>query len=178
MQITLKPGTVIEVDKSLQPLTMRKFETGATRNIDLNKFDYEGFLSPLVLQKFGQYMHSHRKQADGQLRDSDNWQKGIPKEAYIKSGWRHFFDWWKEHRGYKTMDGLEGAICALMFNAMGYLHEHLKEKQIGTRGDCEGGPRSESGVLPVPGGLQPDVLGVRATMAEGLSTCGCETSHR
>ena len=29
---------------------MRKFETGATRNDDSNKYDYEGFLSPLILK--------------------------------------------------------------------------------------------------------------------------------
>ena len=105
---------------------MRKFDSGATRDTDENKYDYEGFLSPLVLERFGQYMHKHRKQADGSLRDSDNWQKGIPKEAYMKSGWRHFFTWWQEHRGIKTPDGLEDNLCALIFNVQGYLHEVLK----------------------------------------------------
>jgi hypothetical protein len=74
-------------------------------------------------------MHKHRQQADGTLRDSDNWQKGIPLPVYMKSGFRHFFDWWKEHRGIPTAEGLEDAICALIFNAGGYLHERLKERQ-------------------------------------------------
>ena len=107
---------------------MRKFKTGATRDTDNNKLDYEGFLSPLVLERFAEYMHENRIQADGNLRDSDNWQKGIPQKEYMKSGFRHFFAWWKEHRGHKTPDGIEKNICALMFNAMGYLHEILKEK--------------------------------------------------
>jgi hypothetical protein len=119
---------------------VRKFTTGATRDTDTGKFDYEGFLSPLVLERFGQYMHKHRKQADGTLRDSDNWQKGIPLTAYIKSGWRHFFDWWRIHRGLKASnpsgkvqdftfgEELEESICALLFNAFGYLHEVLKAK--------------------------------------------------
>lgn len=105
---------------------MRQFSTGATRNSDENKYDYEGFLSPLVLERFAQYMHKHRVQADGKLRDSDNWQKGIPKEAYMKSGWRHFFSWWKSHRGLKTEEDIEESLCALLFNIQGYLHEHLK----------------------------------------------------
>lgn len=105
---------------------MRKFETGATRDTDINKPDYEGFLSPLVIERYGRYMNKHRKQADGKLRDSDNWQKGIPKEAYMKSAWRHFIDMWKEHRGIITKDGIEEALCALLFNVSGYLHEHLK----------------------------------------------------
>jgi hypothetical protein len=37
-------------------------------------------------------------------------------------------DWWKEHRGMTTSEGLEDALCALMFNVQGYLHEHLKKK--------------------------------------------------
>lgn len=107
---------------------VRQFDSGATRNLDDGKFDYEGFLSPLVLERYAQYMHKHRQQADGSLRDSDNWQKGIPRPVYIKSAFRHFLDWWKEHREIATVEGLEDAICALMFNAGGYLHEHLKAK--------------------------------------------------
>lgn len=108
---------------------VRKFNTGATRDTDIGKNDYEGFLSPLVIKRFGDYMSKHRVQSDGTLRDSDNWQKGIPKDAYMKSGWRHFIDWWQEHRGYKSKDGIEEALCALMFNIMGYLHEYLKERE-------------------------------------------------
>lgn len=63
---------------------MRHFPTGATRNLDDDKIDFEGFLSPLVIERYGQYMHRHRVQADGILRDSDNWQRGIPLSAYMK----------------------------------------------------------------------------------------------
>lgn len=105
---------------------MRKFDTGATRNDNLDQHDYEGFLSPLVIEAFGRYMHKHRLQADGTMRDGDNWQKGIPKTSYIKSAWRHFLLWWKIHRGYAPADDLEEALCALFFNVQGYLHESLK----------------------------------------------------
>lgn len=106
---------------------MRHFSTGATRNSDDGKYDFEGFYHPLVMERFSKYMHKHRVQADGKLRDSDNWQKGIPKEAYMKSGFRHFFSWWKVHRGLKDED-IEESICALIFNAQGYLFELLKKK--------------------------------------------------
>lgn len=107
---------------------MREFETGATRDTDDGKYDYEGFLSPLVLERFGEYMHKHRIQADGTLRDSDNWQKGIPFVAYMKSGWRHFMEWWTLHRsGEADTDEIQEALCALMFNVQGYLHELLKD---------------------------------------------------
>ena len=112
---------------------MREFDTGATRDGDTDKYDYEGFLSPLVLRRFAQYMHKHRMQADGKLRDSDNWQKGIPKEAYMKSRFRHFIDTWLIHRGWQEKsdrnEDIEDLLCAELFNAMGQLHEVLKEKE-------------------------------------------------
>lgn len=104
---------------------MRTFETGATRDSDDNKLDYEGFLSPVVLKRFAEYMHRHRTQADGQLRDSDNWQKGIPRDAYMKSLFRHFMDVWSCHRGIGSDEQLEEALCAMLFNVQGYLHEYL-----------------------------------------------------
>lgn len=107
---------------------MREFETGATRDSDTEKWDYEGFLSPQVLERYARFMHKHRKQSDGKMRDSDNWQKGIPKNVYMKSAWRHFIEWWFGHRAGidSHRDMIEEAICALLFNAMGYLHELLK----------------------------------------------------
>lgn len=115
---------------------MREFNTGATRDSDDGKNDYEGFLSPLVIEAYGNYMTIHRKQADGKLRDSDNWQKGIPKDAYIKSLWRHFLDFWFLHRGHKRYDKITGkeitiveALMAILFNVMGYAHEVLKNKE-------------------------------------------------
>ena len=109
---------------------IRKFETGATRDTDDGKFDYEGFLSPVVLARFGQFMHKHRIQTDGNLRDSDNWQKGIPKSAYMKSLLRHVMDVWASHRTGKTLTGeeLEDALCAVLFNTQGMLLEILREK--------------------------------------------------
>ena len=108
--------------------TGRYFATGAYRDTDAGKNDYEGYLSPLVIEAFGDYMTRHRLQSDGHLRDSDNWQQGIPREQYMKSLWRHFLDLWKEHRGYPSRDGIDEAICGLLFNAMGYYHELLKER--------------------------------------------------
>ena len=108
--------------------TVRKFETGATRDLDASKLDFEGFLSPLVLHRYAEYMHANRMTVEG-LRDSDNWQRGIPLAAYIKSGWRHFFDWWAAHRGESTREDIETALCAVIFNASGYLHEILKARR-------------------------------------------------
>ena len=102
------------------------FETGAYRDGQTDKLDYEGFLSPLVLKRYAEYMHKTRWQSNGKWRDSDNWQLGIPRESYMKSMWRHFMCVWDGHRKGQYH---EEEICAIMFNAMGMLHETLKKNQ-------------------------------------------------
>ena len=106
---------------------VRTFDTGATRDLDTTKHDPEGFLSPLVIMRYNEYMTTNRVQKDGSTRDSDNWQKGIPLPVYMKSMWRHFHDVWLYQRGYgyKAKEPLEIALCGLLFNVMGYLHEVL-----------------------------------------------------
>lgn len=121
-------GSANELHNCLKQPSVRKFETGATRDTDTGKLDYEAFFSPAVLERRAVFMHKNRKQSDGGLRDGDNWQKGIPFDQYVKSLHRHFMDIWKEHRGIKTDEGMESAICAAMFNLEGMLFELLKAK--------------------------------------------------
>jgi len=109
---------------------IRTFATGATRDTEDGKPDFEGFLSPLVIEAYGDYMQRHRVQADGNLRDSDNWQLGQPKNVYIKSAWRHLIDLWKEHRGHASRDGIDEALGGLLFNIMGYWLEYLRERGV------------------------------------------------
>lgn len=120
------------------PQGVREFGTGATRDLDANKLDFEGFLSPLVMERYAQHMHKARRMPDGSMRESDNWQLGIPVAVYMKSLWRHFFDVWKGHRGLPITEvvkgetvvkDLETELCALLFNANGMLHEILKAKR-------------------------------------------------
>jgi hypothetical protein len=115
---------------------IRKFETGATRDTDTGKFDYEAFLSPVVLERYAEYLHKHRVQPNGDIRPGDNWQKGIPQDVYMKSMVRHMIDTWKLHRGYPATDwktkepvDIEDALCGVLFNTMGKLFEILKEKK-------------------------------------------------
>lgn len=119
-------------------VAIRTFGTGATRNLDDSKNDYEGFLSPTVIKAFGDYMTSHRKQKDGTTRDSDNWQKGIPIDVYMKSMFRHFMDVWTIHRGGTAISPDSGeqvdlveALNAMLFNVQGMMHETLKERGDG-----------------------------------------------
>jgi hypothetical protein len=114
---------------------IRQFSTGATRNLSDHKFDYEGFNSPFVEHRFAQYMHTHRKQKDGTLRESDNWQKGLPEKETLKSLIRHTYDLWLLARGGTPRDpdtGMlcdkEDLLCAIRFNTNSLLHETLKAK--------------------------------------------------
>ena len=115
--------------------TIRKFETGATRDTANNKLDFEAFISPLVLRRYAQYLHKHRLQSDGTLRDGDNWQKGIPKKEYMKSKIRHgnathlLFDGFQAYDEKGNKVDMEESLCAELFNVMGYLFELLKEKE-------------------------------------------------
>ena len=122
-------------DEAPQTGTVRTFDTGACRDLDETKPDYEGFLAPQVLCRFAEYMHKHRKTAAG-LRASDNWQKGIPKDSLMQSGLRHVMDWWLEHRGLVSREGVEEALCGVLFNANAYLLALLKERHYMERKDA------------------------------------------
>ncbi len=132
----LKKEQAMLIMEKVERETMREFDTGATRDTDLNKLDYEGFLSPLVIKRYAEYLNEYRTQSDGNIRDSDNWQKGIPIKVYMKSKWRHFMDTWMIFRGYGPVHDIkdnhiitmEEALCGEIFNASGHLHELLKEK--------------------------------------------------
>jgi hypothetical protein len=114
--------------------TIRQFDTGATRSSETGRYDPEGFLAPIAIERFCEYMNKHRLQADGTLRASDNWQKGIPRETYMKGMWRHVLHLWTRFRGYTVQDPMASAdmeedLCALWFNVQGLLFEVLKQKR-------------------------------------------------
>ena len=112
---------------------IRIFPSGSTRDTDIAKLNYIKALSPLVLHRFVEYLGKHRVQSDGNLRDWDNWKKGIPKQTYIESLMRHLIALWLLHDGFQAWDNhgkvdIEDSLCAIIFNSSGYLHEILKEK--------------------------------------------------
>ena len=107
---------------------IRKFDSGATRDTAEGKPDYAGFQSPLVIRRFGQYMLEHQQQPDGTARASNNWKKGIPRDAYFESLMRHVLDLWLHHEGHGGLarHGLEETLCAIRFNNDGYLDSLLR----------------------------------------------------
>jgi len=121
--------TVQVKDEPTAKADMRVFESGATRNVEVDP-DYHGFLSPLALHAYGEYMHRHRQQADGTMRDSDNWQKGIPNDAFVRSLVRHVHDIQLVFDGYGELarqddrddNVLLAHLSAALFNVQGLLH--------------------------------------------------------
>lgn len=114
---------------------IRQFDTGATRDTGVNKLDPFGFVSPLALHRFSEYMHKHRLQSDGSLRDSDNWKKGMPPMEYVRSLLRHVFDFWLVMSGLQPrfdpkVTDPEEIACAVLFNVQGFLHEVLQKKPL------------------------------------------------
>lgn len=133
----------------------RTFESGASRNADEGKLDFEAFISPNALRAFAEYMDENAW-LNEERRAGDNWQKGIPTDVYVKSLWRHFFDVWAIHRGVPTLDveDMKHALGGVLFNAFGLLHELTKPRPIARCGALGGG-----------------VLGV------GTSQCTLEQGH-
>ena len=102
---------------------IRTFGTGATRDTDEDKLDWEGFISPFAMYEFVQYMHFHRTQSDGSIRDSDNWKKGFPRKQIMKSLIRHIWDLWRLWSKGIPDDDLIDLLCAILFNTQAMLHE-------------------------------------------------------
>lgn len=104
----------------------------ATRDSNTNKLDFVGFFDQNVLESYANYMNKHRLQADGTLRDSDNWKSYFGEEHYkvcFESAFRHFWDWWHEHNGEPSRDGIDEAINGLLFNIFAYQSKRLKEQR-------------------------------------------------
>lgn len=86
-------------------------------------------------------MLENQLQADGQIRASDNWQKGIPIDAYMKSMFRHFMAVWEGHRA--GTDNIRD-LNALFFNVHGMLHEKLKLQSVDNGTDTKNVPVKET----------------------------------
>jgi len=112
---------------------IRQFESGATRDTDVGKLNYIRALSPIVLQYYVEYLGGHRTQPDGSMRDWDNWKRGMDKQIYLEGQDRHHRAVWLLSQGFPASDNhgqvtMKDSLCGVIFNAMGMLHEILKEE--------------------------------------------------
>lgn len=112
---------------------MEQYGTGATRSDTSARNDPEGYLSAIAIERYCEYMTKHRVQADGSIRDSDNWQKGMPFGRALKGMWRHVMHLWIRHRGFVPSDqfaaaDMEEDLCAIMFNNQVMLHQLVRKR--------------------------------------------------
>jgi hypothetical protein len=79
-------------------------------------------------------MLKHQTQSDGNLRESDNWKKGFPLDAFWHSMSRHILDlrliWEQFPEEARTQDIIE-TLCAVKFNVDGLMHEILRTELKG-----------------------------------------------
>ncbi len=116
---------------------VRKFLSGATRDVADNKPDPEGYIRPEVLVEFCGYMERHQHLADGSVRASDNWQAGFGepgdwkghRAVCLKSLLRHVIDLWLFHRGGQGRDTIEDALGGIMFNVMAFWYGMVRERE-------------------------------------------------
>lgn len=112
---------------------IHQFESGATRSVETDRPCYRKALSPIVLQYYVAYINKHRKQADGSMRDWDNWKSGIPKDRSLEGLGRHDMSVWLLMQGFPAYDNngpvtLKDSLCGIIFNSTSLLHEILKEE--------------------------------------------------
>jgi hypothetical protein len=110
--------------------TLRTYPSGATRDTAEGKLEPWGFTSALAEKAYCEYMHEHRRQSDGGMRDSDNWKKGIPLDVFFHSLSRHILDLklqWEGHGSQARSEDMIDTLCAIKFNVDGMLHEMVKD---------------------------------------------------
>jgi hypothetical protein len=103
--------------------------------------EYARFMDSKVLKTYAGYLTRHRATPDGNVREPDNWKKGIPTQNYVDSLWRHLMDvWlWSQDHESEMAETIEDSLCAILFNAHGLLYELQK----GNAGDARKTERQE-----------------------------------
>jgi hypothetical protein len=115
------------IQEAMSQESKRIFASGATRDTNKDKLAYDKGLSMQVLQAYMEYLGKHRLMKDGSLREWNNYKKGIPIETYRESLMRHTVDVVRKSYGLPLREemSLPELLCAVIFNASGYLFELL-----------------------------------------------------
>lgn len=112
---------------------MHETENGMLREDKAQKPNYLDYFTPEVMERYGRHMKK------GEIKHGrGNWKKGgYPKHEYLESAFRHLLALWKG-------DTSEDHAAALLFNAVGFMHEeHLKDT-LKTRLDALQSPQTHA----------------------------------
>lgn len=100
---------------------VRKFSSGAIRDIDDGKENYVESISWLSLRRYARYMKKVSvKYGEG------NWIKGIPIQEYEKSLLRHIQKYFSAKYNGVDIEPEVDHLSAAMFNLQGLMHEYEK----------------------------------------------------
>lgn len=103
--------------------SITKFSTGAIRDSQDGKIDFIETLSYTALARYCSYMTGKKKKYG-----AGNFKKGIPIDSYEKSLVRHLHKYMVNKYENGSEEPLEDHMSAIVFNAMGILHEEAKLK--------------------------------------------------
>jgi hypothetical protein len=129
-------ATMAKTEKKL----FRTAGSGATRDLNDEKYVYDKFQHPRVVKEFAAYMHSKRSMPDGSKRDGDNWWQGFPRAWLLESMHRHYMDVWFHVVGYPSQaeEPLMTALCGLFFNVQALMLEVILDRHVKEVGTTDG----------------------------------------
>ena len=110
----------------------RTASSGATRDLNNEKYVYDQFQHPLVVKVFAEYMHKKRSMPDGSKRNGGNWWKGFPRAWLLESMGRHYMDVWLHLSGHsiEADEPLPTALCGLFFNVQALMLEVILDRNV------------------------------------------------
>ena len=129
-------SSTMNEDKNELLITHKKLfrtaDSGATRDLDNEKYVYDKFQHPLVVREFACYMHGKRSMPDGTKRNGDNWWKGFPRAWLLESMHRHYMDVWFHLTGHShhAEEPIMTALCGLFFNVQALMLEVILDRHI------------------------------------------------
>ena len=104
---------------------IRKFETGAIRDSEIEKEDYIETISWTAFKRYAQYM-TGKKAKYG----AGNFKKGIPIESYERSLVRHLQKYLENKHEDGVVEVGEDHLSAMIFNIFGIMHEEGRQKKV------------------------------------------------
>ena len=105
-------------------MRITKFSSGAIRDSQEGKEDYIETISWTALKRYAQYMTEKKKKYG-----SGNFKKGIPIGSYEKSLLRHIQIYLENKYEGGTKEKDQDHLSAIVFNALGIIHEEERIKK-------------------------------------------------
>jgi hypothetical protein len=110
----------------IKNMQIRKFTTGAIRDLDDTKEDYIETIPWRAFKRYAQYMTGKKKKYG-----AGNFKKGIPIESYEQSLVRHLQKYLENKYEGGTVEKEEDHLSAMMFNIFGIMFEECRPTNKG-----------------------------------------------